>query len=276
MRIARIARGFAPWRDVWVRSTWRVQLQCVTGHARLLDPARRVVAEGNEGECLEEAARRAPHARRRRGVVLLHGILNDPSIMLRAAHACVAAEWAVANVGYPSTRLPLAAHAAAASQAARALAEDGATEISFIGHSLGGLVAASAMARAAADGWAPGRLVLVGTPARGSTMAGMLRRLPGYTAFLGPCGEVLTQAGAAGVAWPHGRQIAVIAGGNGRRGFNPLLAGDNDFTVTVAETRLGARESGFLRVRALHNGLAEHRETIGAALSFLATGRLHA
>jgi pimeloyl-ACP methyl ester carboxylesterase len=209
-------------------------------------------------------------------VVLLHGILNAPSIMRPAADALVAAEWAVANVGYPSTRLPLAAHAAAASRAARALAEDGAAEISFIGHSLGGLVAAAAMAQAEADGWSPGRLVLVGTPARGSAMAGMLRPLPGYSPFLGPCGDILTPAGAAGIAWPEGRQIAVIAGGNGARGFNPLLQGDNDFTVTVAETRLGARESGFLRVRALHNGLAEHRETIGAALSFLATGRLHA
>jgi pimeloyl-ACP methyl ester carboxylesterase len=274
--VGRILRSFGPWGDVWVRCGWRVQIHCERGQARLLDPAGRRVATGTEAACRARAERLAPRARSRRGAVLLHGILNDREIMLPMAAALEAAGWAVACIDYPSTRRGLDAHARAASGAARALAEDGASEISFVGHSMGGLVARMALSHAAGDGWRPARLVLIGSPARGSRLARSLRGLPGYRRLLGPCGEVVTPDGAARVPLPECGDVAVIAGGTGGAGFNPLLGGDNDFTVTVAETRLPGIETDFLLVRATHTPLAAHRRTIAATLSFLATGRLGA
>ena len=257
-----------------MRHGWRVKTHCETGQSRVLDGAGKTVAQGTEAECIEIAGRAAPTARNSRGVVLLHGILNDPEIMRRAENALRRAGWAVANLAYPSTRLPLEAHARSASLVASALAESGAHEICFVGHSLGGLVARAAMARADADGWRPGRMVLVGSPARGAMVARMLQPLPGYKSFLGPCGTTVTPAGAACVPMPMCRGVAVIAGGTGGRGFNPLLDGDNDFTVTVAETRMPEVETAFLRVRALHNPLMEHHTTIAATCRFLETGRI--
>jgi len=210
----------------------------------------------------------------RRGVVLLHGLMRNPSIMRRVASALAADGWAVANLGYPSRRGGLPEHAATASAAARALADDGAEAISFVGHSLGGLVARAAMARAADDGWSPGRLVLIGSPARGSSLAGALSTLPGVPALLGDCVGVLTPTGAATVPVPHCQGLAVIAGGTGGRGFNPLLPGDNDFTVTVAETRLPGAENAFLLIRTVHSLLPTSRATITATRTFLETGRL--
>ena len=265
----RLVQGFGPWSDVWIRSGWRLQVHCVSQAARVLDPARHLVHGGTQDDCLDLIRRRAPSAGCSRATVILHGILNYPGIMNRLATALQQAGWAVANLAYPSTRLSMAAHAMAASRAARALAEDGAREISFVGHSLGGLIARAAIARAAEDGWTPGRLVLIGSPVAGSAMARTLRRLPGYETLLGPCGLSLAAAGEEAAL---SSVTAVIAGGTGGRGFNPLLPGDNDFTVTVAETLLpGAAR---VLVRAVHNALPERPEVVRATLRFLETERL--
>jgi pimeloyl-ACP methyl ester carboxylesterase len=203
-------------------------------------------------------------------------MLRDTSMMAPAANALEADGWAVANLFYASRRRTPAETAAAASAAARALAEDGAEKISFVGHSLGGLLARATMARAPQDGWSAGRLVLVGSPARGSSVAVALKNFPGTMTLLGACGEVLMPGGAASVPVPRCRGVAVIAGGTGGRGFNPLLTGDNDMTVTVAETRLPEVEEAFLLVRAMHNALPTRRETIAAVVAFLDAGRLPA
>ena len=260
----RLTQGFGVWADVWVRSGWRLQVHCATGHARVLDPARRAVLSGEEAACLALIGRLAPSAGCRRAVVLLHGILNHPGIMDRLATALGAAGWAVANLAYPSTRLSIDEHATAVRRAARALAEDGAAEIGFVGHSLGGLVARAAMAGAGQDGWQPGRLVMIGSPVAGSAMARTLRLLPGYETLLGPSGISLATPAAGATA---GSNVAIIAGGTGGRGFNPLLPGDNDLTVTVAETRLPGAQN--LLVHAVHNALPQHPDVLGACAGFL-------
>ena len=87
---------------------------------------------------------------------------------------------------------------------------------------------------------------------------------------------ILTRQGAAAIPLPQCTRVAIIAGGNGARGFNPLLNGDNDATVTVAETQMPEINAAFLLVRATHNALAADRATAAATLSFLQTGRVGA
>ncbi len=276
MRLRGLANGFGPWCDIWSRSGGRVQRHADDGRARVVPPAGAPPIAGDEDQCIAMAARLAPPSRRKRAAVLLHGILNHPGIMAPLAEALSDAGWAVANIAYPSTRLPITEHARAASAAARALAEDGACEVDFIGHSMGGLVARAALARACCDGWQPGGLVLVGSPAHGSAMASLLRHLPGYGSLLGEGGYSVTRQGAAEIPLPQCTRVAIIAGGNGARGFNPLLNGDNDATVTVAETQMPEIDAAFLLVRATHNALAADRATAAATLSFLQTGRVGA
>lgn len=269
MRGGRLLRAFDRWGDLWIRGGWRVQTHCLTADARVLAPDGRLVASGSGQECLAIARQAAPRSTARRGVVLLHGLGHHPGATAQLARALEAAGWAVANTGYPSLRSSLEAHAAAASAVAAALAEDGAERISWVGHSLGGLVARAALARAPLDGWTPGRLVLVGSPARGSGIAHLLRNSRVYQRATGACGQAVTPAGAASVPLPKCRAVGIIAGGNGGRGYNPLLAGDNDGVVTVAETRLPGHEAGFLRVPSLHTPLAGRPETVLAATRFL-------
>jgi pimeloyl-ACP methyl ester carboxylesterase len=225
-------------------------------------------------ECIALAEKSAPSAKARRAAVLLHGLWNCPAIMTRLEAGLLAQGWAVANVGYPSMRRGLSAHGAAAASAALALARDGAASISFIGHSLGGLVARTAVAQAASQGWAPGRLVLIGSPAGGSAIAGRFHNTPGYETVIGPCGAAVTPKGAAEVALPVCGEVLVIAGGTGGRGYNPLLRGDNDGLIAVAETRLPHHETGFLLTRSLHKNLPTKPETIAACVEFLGSGRV--
>ena len=275
-RQRRFSGVLQPWTDIWARSGWRVQTHCGSALARALDPFGTTALTGTAEECVAHAARAARPAGCRRAVVLLHGLGHHPGGMARMAAALADTGWAVANIGYASLRLPLEQHARAASGVAAALAEDGAAEIAFVGHSLGGLVARAAMARAAQDGWRPGRLVLVGSPARGASLAQIAARIAAYRALTGSCGQTVTPAGAARVPLPECRGVAVIAGGTGGRGFNPLLPGDNDGIVTVEETRLPGREDAFTRVRALHTPLAASPSSIVSTMSFLESGRMAA
>ena len=272
-RHSRMLGAFQHWADIWARSGWKVQIHYRTGAARVLDPAHAIVRAGTEAECLEAAAVLAPSARVAKAAILLHGLGHHPGGMDRLTSVLGEAGWAVANVGYPSLRRPVEAHAAAASRIARAMVEDGAASISMVGHSLGGLVARSAMARAAADGWTPGRLVLLGSPARGAAIADVLKSLTAYQMITGSCGQAVTAAGAASVPVPDCQGILIVAGGNGGRGFNPLLRGDNDGVVSVHETHLpDGTECDFVLVPSLHPSLAAHTLAVTATLVFLETG----
>jgi hypothetical protein len=65
-----------------------------------------------------------------------------------------------------------------------------------------------------------------------------------------------------------------LAGGKGDgRGYNPLLSGDDDGTMTVAETRLDGVK-GFLIVREIHGLISSHRATSQATVNFLSRGTL--
>jgi pimeloyl-ACP methyl ester carboxylesterase len=267
--------GYQIWTDVWVRSGWRVQLRTVTGAVRLLDPRRRVAATGPLADCLAAARAMAPSAGRDRAVILLHGLGQGRFVMRRMERTLGTAGWAVANVGYPSLRRPLEDHAAAVRQVARALHDDGAGAVALVGHSLGGLIALTAASHAAADGWPLGRIVLIGSPARGSAIADRMKNFAPFRLLAGDCGQAVTPAEAAKIPVPAA-EIAVIAGGNGRGGYNPFLKGDNDGVVTVAETRLPGAEADFLLLPAVHTMLPRRRAAAAATLRFLETGRLGA
>jgi pimeloyl-ACP methyl ester carboxylesterase len=265
--------GYQIWSDLWIRSGWRVQQSSLSGAVRLLTPDRHVAFAGGLEDCLAAGCAMAPHAGRERAAILLHGLGRGRHVMRKLARALDEAGWAVANVGYPSLRRPIDHHAAAVRRIALALQQDGAGTIALVGHSLGGLIARSAAACAAADGWPLGRIVLIGSPAGGSAIAEALKDFAPYRLIAGDSGQVLTPFEAAKVPVPTA-EIAIIAGGNGGRGFNPFLHGDNDGVVTVAETRLAGAEADFLLLPAIHTTLPMRPAAIAATLSFLQTGAL--
>lgn len=267
--IERLSEALSPWSDIWVRNGWRVQIHSATRQARTLDAQGNKVASGTPEDCIMIAARSAPRLQAQRAVVLLHGIWDSPRLMVPLADALQAKGWAVANAAYPSIKLPVAEHGMWISQVARTLAEDGVREVSFVGFSLGGLVARAAMANAEKDGWNCGGLVLIGSPARGSTIAKHFQHFPGYRTIMGGCGRDVTPVGAAKVPKPQCRGVLVIAGGTGSRGYSPFIRGDNDRLIAVEETRIPGYETEFLLVNSIHKSLPRQRQTISACCDFL-------
>lgn len=145
----------------------------------------------------------------------------------------------------------------------------------LVGHSLGGVVIlklfeddAEAHARLP-----PGRIVLLGSPLRGSQTAQNLARLPFGRKIMGVGvgGELLV---ARERRWDRLRELGVIAGNLGM-GLGRLvgkLGGPSDGTVLVEETQLaGAADRVVLPVS--HTGMLFSGKVARATGAFLSTGR---
>lgn len=167
-------------------------------------------------------------------------------------------------------------------QNARALAafvEDlHADTLHLVGHSMGGLVLLELFKRAATPG-APeaaalphGRIVLLGTPVRGSRAARNLAQFPFGRRMLGlTAHEVLLPDRER--QWCGARDLGIIAGtvplGFGR--FMGPFKAPSDGTVLVEETHLaGAKQH--LSLRTTHSGMVYSRVVARQTATFLRTG----
>jgi hypothetical protein len=152
----------------------------------------------------------------------------------------------------------------------------------LVAHSMGGLVilklfelslAPQGPLAGLAQGLPPGRIVLTGSPVRGSRSAERLARLPFGRALLGlSAADVLLRPGER--RWQGGRDLGVVAGdlavGLGR--LLGRMGAPNDGTVWVDETDLpGAADQ--LRVRVSHSGMVFSAEVARQVAAFLREGR---
>jgi pimeloyl-ACP methyl ester carboxylesterase len=150
-----------------------------------------------------------------------------------------------------------------------------ADRLHLVGHSLGGLVILKAFEQEPAldARLAPGRIVLLGSPLRGSRTARNLAGLPFGRKIMGRSihEEVLM---ARERQWHGARELGVIAGnlGFGLGRLVGSLRGPSDGTVLVEETLLeGARDRVVLQVS--HTGMLFSAVVARAAGAFLGTGR---
>ena len=243
------------WADELFFHQWRIQRNVLDGHYRLLDEDNLRHASGTYHECraaLDEI-KRQQHLPRMSGkaVIVLHGLVRSRSSMdalcrfLREQGG-----YQVFNVGYPSTRDDIAEHARSLRHIIENL--DGIEEINFVGHSMGNIVVRhylGDMARqepwkqsanvAAADRRAAARFhrfVMLAPPNQGALLAEMFAESGLFKQIMGESGQQL------GRDWPELEkrlatppfEFGIIAGGKGnQKGYNPLLPGDNDGTISV-------------------------------------------
>lgn len=262
------------WGDVQFFQRWRIQRNTFSGHYRLLDEQDRRHASGTLEDCrarLRELTQSQPRMSGH-GVVLLHGLVRSSRSLYTLADSLRAEGYTVFPVEYPSLRQSIPETAAQLQGILQHL--DGIEEISLVGHSMGGLVIRSWFAQFQDP--RVKQVVMLGTPNYGAEMADLLKHSLLLRAIFGPGARQL-------VTDPRGLiptlpvppcRFAVIAGGlsNGR-GWNPLIPGDDDGTVTVASVRLvGAADSSLVPV--LHHALLGDAEVSRQVGRFLKTGRL--
>lgn len=204
-------------------------------------------------------------------VVYVHGLWQRgaESFLLRRRLAQVLQADARA-FSYPSVTADAGGNA---QELAKFLAAMRADTLHLVGHSLGGLVILKLFEQdAAARAWLPpGRIVLMGSPLRGSRTAQNLARLPFGKAILGKSAELLV---ARERRWDGARDLGVIAG-NLEYGVGRVvgpLEGPSDGTVLVEETQIeGAADRVVMRVT--HTGMLFSEAVASAAAVFLQTGR---
>jgi pimeloyl-ACP methyl ester carboxylesterase len=176
---------------------------------------------------------------------------------------------------YPSVAADATTNARALATFLMAIRAD---TLHLVGHSLGGLVIlklfeedADAQARLP-----PGRIVLLGSPLRGSRSAKNLARLPFGKKIMGRGigEELLGAARGERRRWNRARDLGIIAGdlGVGLGRLVGTLGGPSDGTILVEETELdGTADRVVLRVS--HTGMLFSAAVARAAGAFLSTGR---
>jgi pimeloyl-ACP methyl ester carboxylesterase len=264
------------WGDVQFFRGWRIQRNVFTGHYRLLDQHDFRHAWGSWGDCrrsldaIRQEQKSEPASRR--GVILVHGILRSSKSCATLAGHLRGCGWEAFPFDYPSTQESIRDAAEYLHSVIERL--DEIDELHFVGHSLGGLVIRAWFA--AHDDPRVQRTVMLGTPNHGAELADMLRKNLLFRAVFGPAGQQLvTDAGGLIPQLPAPRgEFAVIAGARGTPdGWNPLISGDDDGTVSVESTQLTGM-SDFATVRTLHTNLLASTEVAVMVERFLSTGRL--
>ena len=199
-------------------------------------------------------------------VVLLHGIWMPTLVMGLLAKRLRRCGYRTVVFGYPSLTQSLENNAG---QLAGCIRKQGDATVHLVGHSLGGLVILQALQ--SHPDLVEGRIVLLGSPVGGSVVAKRLHRYRGLRWMLGRSAD--SGLLGDGPAWQGHLPLGVIAG-NRPLGIGRLiggLAGENDGTVTVAETHL-ENASGSTRVHVTHTGLLLSPEVAIEVCSFLKDG----
>lgn len=267
--------GMQFWGDVSFFQGYKIQRQVFTGHYRLLDKNNRRYQSGSLEDCRKtlEKIRKSHDLAPDTGhaVIYLHGIGRSSRSMRPILDAMPIDGFVHVPFEYPSTRVSLEQSAMFLHSLIESLTD--VSKISFVVHSMGGLV----VRRYLKDHNDPRlhRLVMLGTPNSGAELADMLKHNMLFRTVYGPAGQELVtdKDGTIGSLPTPTIEFGVIAGGKGDdNGYNPLLPGDDDGTVTIASARLpGAAD--FLRIPKLHSFLMSDDTAITAVRCFLEHGR---
>lgn len=205
----------------------------------------------------------------REAVVFIHGIWMCGGELALLRRRVAAAGYAVHGFRYPSLRASPAQNAARLN----AFLEDiDADLVHLVAHSLGGLVLCHLFHDFPAQ--RPGRVLMLGTPLRGSAVA---RRLAGWPVLRHLLGRSVEQGLLGdGPGWPPGRMLGMIAGNRGMLGIGLLvggLPGPHDGTVALVETDTAA-VTEHLQVPYSHFGMLFARPVADAVIRYLRSGRL--
>lgn len=264
------------WGDVYNFRSWRIQQNVFTKHYRLIDPKDVRYAFGSYERCeakfqqIRDEQQLADVSGA--AVILVHGLMQSSKCMADMGRSLRRSGYTTIEFDYPSTQVSIPQAAQYLDRLVSSL--QGYDELNFVVHSMGGLVV-RAYAKEYDDPRIK-RMVMLGTPNLGAELADITQRSWIVRAAAGPGARQLgTRADGLipKLPVPH-FEFAVIAGASGTSyGWNPLIPGDDDGTVTVASTRLvGAAD--FATVKSLHSRLLLNEDAITQTVNFLKVGRL--
>ena len=265
------------WGDVLYFRGWRVQQNTTTKHFRLLDSGDVRQAWGTREECVAALERikreQSLVPMEGRAVVVIHGIVRSSKSFERLRARLSEQDVTVVGFDYPSTQVTIEESAEYLRQFLESL--EGIEEIDLVVHSMGGLVVRTYLRENRDPRFR--RMVMLGVPNSGARIANIVQQNPLFRLIYGPAGQQLIEdpeGFISGLPTPD-FDFAVVSGARGTEtGWNPLIPGDDDGTVSVDNTRLPGA-SDFITVPILHSFLMMEEQGIVATCRFLDTGCLH-
>lgn len=199
-------------------------------------------------------------------IVLVHGLWNRGWSMTAIAKRLRARGHHVLVFSYPTRNDSLDGHA---NELHAFLSENKTKKLHFVGHSMGGLVILNMLSRF--DDLPPGRVVLMGTPVKGSSVVKRLEKLPGHKLMFGKARENLLQGFQH---TPIERETGMISGTRAL-GLGRIVGthGEaNDGSVTVQETELdGLKDS--VEIAVAHSEMLISAEVVDQVEQFLLHGK---
>lgn len=198
-------------------------------------------------------------------IVLVHGLWNRGWMLSKMAKRLRIGGHDVRVFSYPTRASDLDGHA----DALRGfLTSSQTTELHLVGHSMGGLVILNMLNRY--DDLPPGRVVMMGTPVRGSGVVRRLGRLPMQKLLFGNAREDLVHGFSS---LPPDRETGMIRGTHSF-GFGQVAGKQhepNDGSVCVSETWLdGLKDTVELPVS--HSGMLVSHEVVAQVEHFILFG----
>lgn len=198
-------------------------------------------------------------------VILAHGLWVPGLVMKPLAMRLERAGFRCHIYSYMGALRPMEAHLEQLARMARELGP-----AHFVGHSLGGMLVMELLIRHARI--AAGRVVLLGTPVRGSYAGRRIARFRAGRWIFGNSADLWREGPAA--RWPRPEALGVVAGslplGLGR--LFGRLPGVNDGAVRLEETAVdGMAERVVLPVG--HSAMLVSAEVAAQVAAFLADGR---
>ena len=271
------------WTDELIYDNWRIQRNVVFGQRRLLDDKNVRRAWGSFEACSRKLDQFKVEEKLSpptgKVVVVVHGLGRTRNSMNKLCNFLEKeGGFKTVNVTYASTRESIHKHAESLERVVAGL--DQAKEVNFVAHSMGNIVIRRMLANmtAANEIRVPrvkvNRIVMLGPPNNGAELAKRLEGSGLFEIIIGPSGKQLASQWAKlekQLAIPR-CEFGIIAGGSGNEiGRNPLVKGDDDLVVSVAESKLlGA--SDFRVVPVAHTFLMDDPRVREFTLRFLRHG----
>jgi pimeloyl-ACP methyl ester carboxylesterase len=198
-------------------------------------------------------------------IVLVHGLWNRGWTMMAMAKRLKARGHNVAVYSYPTRDNCLDGHANGLHAFVNRIKAE---EVHLVGHSMGGLVILNMLSRF--DDLPPGRVVLMGTPVKGSSVVKRLEKLPGQKLMFGKARENLLQGFAHS---PQERETGMIRGtralGLGR--MTGKHDEPSDGAVAVSETEMGGLKDS-IDLEVAHTQMLVSAKVVAQVEQFLLSG----
>lgn len=269
------AGGLQFWGDVHFFHGYRIQQNILTRHYRLLDYDNNRKEFGSLESCLRKLDKIQNRANlpdmQGKAVILVHGIMRSSKSFSALKTRLRSEGYLVFGFDYPSTRISITASADYLRQCISSL--KGINEINLVVHSMGGLVVRSMLMQETDPRLT--RMVMMGVPNNGAVPADILKENALFKTILGPAGQQLgtNKDGLIPKLPVPDFEFGILAGGRGdEKGFNPLLKGDDDGTVSVESSRLEG-STDYICMPVLHSFLMLNEDCIEATISFLKSGK---